>query len=290
MSNKNTVFPQTFTLNIRGKLFVLDSPKVMGILNITPDSFYDGGKLKTDTDVLHHAEKMISEGADFIDVGGMSTRPGSAEISVDEEMKRVLPVVALLKKNFPDCILSLDTYRAAVAEKGLEADIDMINDISAGNLDENMFEVVAKFRAPYIMMHIQGTPQTMQQNPHYENVTDEVLQYFIQKTERAKATGIHDIIIDPGFGFGKTLEHNYTLLQHLDALKILGKPILAGLSRKSMICKLLNIKPADALNGTTALNIIALLKGANILRVHDVKEAKEVIKIAEFYRHQNLTA
>jgi dihydropteroate synthase len=285
MSNKNTAFPQTFTLNIRGKLFVLDSPKVMGILNITPDSFYDGGKLKTDSDVLSYAEKLISEGADFIDIGGMSTRPGAEEITVDEELKRVLPVIELLKKNFPDCILSLDTYQAAVAEKGLEASVDMINDISAGSFDEQMFETLAKYSAPYIMMHIQGTPRTMQQNPHYEDVTDEVLQYFIRKTEAAQKAGVKDIIIDPGFGFGKTLEHNYTLLKNLDALRILNKLILVGLSRKSMICRLLNVKPAEALNGTTALNTIALLKGANILRVHDVKEAKEVIKIAEFYKN-----
>jgi dihydropteroate synthase len=284
MSNKNTVFPQTFTLNIRGKLFVLDNPKVMGILNITPDSFYDGGKLKSDADVLEHAEKMLTEGADFIDIGGMSTRPGSTEITIDEELNRVLPVIALLKKNFPESILSLDTYRAVVAEKGLEAGVDIINDISAGSFDEDMLQTVAKLSAPYIMMHIQGTPQTMQQNPHYENVVDEVLQYFITKTEAAKKAGVTDIIIDPGFGFGKTLEHNYTLLQHLDAFKILGKPLMAGLSRKSMICKLLNVRPADALNGTTALNTIAMLNGAHILRVHDVKEAKEVIKIADFYK------
>jgi dihydropteroate synthase len=285
MSDKNTVFPETFTLNVCGKLFIINSPIVMGILNITPDSFYDGGKLKTDADILRHAEKMIAEGADFIDIGGMSTRPGATEISVSEELNRILPVVSLLKKNFPEAILSLDTYRAVVAEKGLESGVDMINDISAGSFDKKMFETIARFHAPYIMMHIQGTPKTMQINPQYTNVVDEVLQYFIEKTEEARNAGITDIIIDPGFGFGKTLVHNYTLLKNLNTFKMLEKPILVGLSRKSMICRLLNVAPADALNGTVALNIIALLKGANILRVHDVKEAKEVIKIAEFYKN-----
>jgi dihydropteroate synthase len=285
MSDKNTVFPETFTLNVCGKLFIINSPIVMGILNITPDSFYDGGKLKTDFDILRHAEKMITEGADFIDIGGMSTRPGATEISVSEELNRILPVVSLLKKNFPEAILSLDTYKAVVAEKGLESGVDIINDISAGSFDKKMFETVARFHAPYIMMHIQGTPQTMQINPQYRNVVDEVLQYFIEKTEEARNAGITDIIIDPGFGFGKTLAHNYTLLKNLNTFKMLEKPILVGLSRKSMICRLLNVAPADALNGTVALNIIALLKGANILRVHDVKEAKEVIKITEFYKN-----
>lgn len=283
MSNKNTLFPQTHTLNIRGKLMVLDTPKVMGILNVTPDSFYDGGKLKTDKDVLFQAEKMIAEGVDIIDVGGMSTKPNSEEISEAEELNRVVPVIQLLQQHYPNTILSLDTYRAQVAKVGLETGVGIINDISAGSFDAEMFATVAAFNAPYIMMHIQGTPQTMQQNPHYENVVQEVLQYFIQKMEAAQQAGIKDIIIDPGFGFGKTLAHNYTLLKYLNDFSILKKPILAGLSRKSMICKLLNVKPTEALNGTIALNTIALLNGAAILRVHDVKEAKEVIKIAEFY-------
>lgn len=283
MSNKNTLFPQTHTLNIRGKLMVLDTPKVMGILNVTPDSFYDGGKLKTDKDVLFQAEKMIAEGVDIIDVGGMSTKPNSEEISEAEELNRVVPVIQLLQQHYPNTILSLDTYRAQVAKVGLETGVGIINDISAGSFDAEMFATVAAFNAPYIMMHIQGTPQTMQQNPHYENVVQEVLQYFIQKMEAAQQAGIKDIIIDPGFGFGKTLAHNYTLLKYLNDFSILKKPILAGLSRKSMICKLLNVKPTEALNGTIALNTIALLNGAAILRVHDVKETKEVIKIAEFY-------
>ncbi len=283
MSNKNTLFPQTHTLNIRGKLMVLDTPKVMGILNVTPDSFYDGGRLKTDKDILFQAEKMIAEGVDIIDVGGMSTKPNSEEISEAEELNRVVPVIQLLQQYFPETTLSLDTYRAQVAKAGLEAGISIINDISAGSFDTEMFATVAAFNAPYIMMHIQGTPQTMQQNPHYENVVQEVLQYFIQKIEAVQQAGIKDIIIDPGFGFGKTLAHNYTLLKYLNDFSILKKPILAGMSRKSMICKLLNVKPTEALNGTIALNTIALLNGAAILRVHDVKEAKEVIKIAEFY-------
>mgnify|MGYP005848705619 CR=1 FL=1 len=289
MSNKNTLFPQTHTLNIRGKLMVLDTPKVMGILNVTPDSFYDGGKLKTDKDVLLQAEKMILEGADIIDVGGMSTKPNSEEISETEELNRVVPVINLLQQHFSDTILSLDTYRSKVAEAGLEAGVGIINDISAGSFDGKMFATVAPFNAPYIIMHIQGTPQTMQQNPQYENVVQEVLQYFIQKIYSAQKAGIKDIIIDPGFGFGKTLAHNYTLLKYLNDFSILRKPLLAGLSRKSMIGKLLKVKPSEALNGTTALNTIALLNGAAILRVHDVKEAKEVIKITEFYRYNSLS-
>ena len=287
MSNKNTLFPQTHTLNIRGKLFVLNTPKVMGILNVTPNSFYDGGKLKTDKDILLLAEKMITEGADFIDIGGMSTKPNAEEVSVAEELKRVLPVIQLLQQNFPETILSLDTYRAVVAKAGIEAGVGIINDISAGMFDNDMFQIVAAHQVPYIMMHIQGTPQTMQQNPQYENVVQEVLQYFIQKITAAQQAGINDIIIDPGFGFGKTLAHNYTLLKYLNDLSILNKPLLVGLSRKSMICKLLEVKPSEALNGTTALNTFALLNGAAILRVHDVKEAKEVIKIAEFYRNNS---
>jgi dihydropteroate synthase len=288
MSNKNTLFPHTHTLNIRGKLLVLDVPKVMGILNITPNSFYDGGKLKTDKDILLQAEKMITEGADFIDIGGMSTKPNAEEISVAEELHRVLPVIQLLQQNFPETILSLDTYRTVVAKAGLEAGGGIINDISAGMFDNDMFQTVAVHQVPYIMMHIQGTPQTMQQNPQYENVVQEVLQYFIQKTAAAQQAGINDIIIDPGFGFGKTLAHNYTLLKYLNDLSILNKPLLVGLSRKSMICKLLEVKPSEALNGTTALNTLALLNGAAILRVHDVKETKEVIKIAEFYRNNSM--
>jgi dihydropteroate synthase len=287
MSNKNTLFPQRHTLNIRGKLFELDMPKVMGILNVTPNSFYDGGRLKTDKDILLQVEKMIAEGTDMIDIGGMSTKPASEEISVAEELNRVVPVVQLLQQHFPQTILSLDTYRAAVAKAGIEAGVGIINDISAGMFDAEMFQTVVAHQVPCIMMHIQGTPQTMQQNPQYENVVQEVLQYFIQKTAAAQQAGINDIIIDPGFGFGKTLAHNYSLLKYLNDFSILKKPLLVGLSRKSMICKLLEVKPSEALNGTTALHTLALLNGAAILRVHDVKEAKEVIKIAEFYRNNS---
>jgi dihydropteroate synthase len=287
MSNKNTLFPQRHTLNIRGKLFEVDMPKIMGILNVTPNSFYDGGKLKTDKDILLQAEKMIAEGVDFIDIGGMSTKPNSEEISVAEELNRVVPVVQLLQQHFPHTILSLDTYRAAVANAGIEAGVGIINDISAGMFDAEMFQTVAAHQVPYIMMHIQDTPQTMQQNPQYENVVQEVLQYFIQKTAAAQQAGINDVIIDPGFGFGKTLAHNYALLKYLNDFSLLKKPLLVGLSRKSMICNLLEVKPSEALNGTTALHTLALLNGAAILRVHDVREAKEVIKIAEFYRNNS---
>lgn len=284
MRIKNTAFPKTFTLQIRGKLLVIDQPKIMGILNITPDSFYDGGTLKSEADILHRIEDLLRAGADFIDIGGMSTRPGSTEISVAEELQRIIPVIEMTKKYFPESILSVDTYRSMVARRALEAGADMINDISAGSFDEQMFSTVAAFSVPYIMMHIQGTPQTMQQNPRYKEVTEEVVDYFIRKTAEARRAGIHDIIIDPGFGFGKTIEHNYTLLKNLSQFALLGMPVMVGLSRKSMIYRLLNMSPAEALNGTTVVNTLALLQGAHLLRVHDVKEAREVLKIVEFYK------
>lgn len=267
------------TINCKGNLIDLSSPKIMGILNITPDSFYDGGAYKNENDVLRQVEKMINDGATFIDVGAYSSRPGAKHISEDEELKRSVPFVELINKKFPETFISIDTFRSHVAKKNIEAGASLINDISAGGMDEKMIETVAKLQVPYIMMHMKGNPQNMQKHPDYENIVKEMLFYFSEKITLASKHKINDIIIDPGFGFGKTLSHNYDVLNKLDLFKILQLPILIGVSRKSMVHKLLNIKPEDALNGTTCLNTVALTKGANILRVHDVKEAAECVKI-----------
>jgi len=267
-----------FSLNCKGKLLVMDKPLVMGILNITPDSFYEGSR-QTNFSVLAQATKMIEEGADIIDIGGQSTRPGSERISVKEELQRVLPAIEIILKNFPDTIISVDTYQSAVAKETVNAGASIINDISAGNMDSDMIATVAKLQVPYICMHMKGTPQNMQQQATYENVTREVLDFFIQKTDECKRAGINDVIIDLGFGFGKTISHNFTLLRELTVFKMLDKPIMAGLSRKSTIYKTLGVTAEEALNGTTVLNTLALKNGANILRVHDVKEAKEVVTL-----------
>ncbi len=251
----------------------------MGILNITPDSFYDGGKYKTQKDILIQCEKMLSEGVAIIDIGAVSTRPGADKVSKENEITRLLPVLKIIRKYFSEAIISIDTYRSSIAEIVVDTGADIINDISGGNFDDRMFEIIAKLKVPYIMMHIKGTPQNMQQNPTYKNVVKEIKDFFFKKIEELKTIGVNKIIIDPGFGFGKTVEHSYQILNHLDTFKSLGVPVLAGLSRKSMINKVLNTKPKNALNGTTILNTIALLKGADIIRVHDVKEAVEVIKI-----------
>ncbi len=251
----------------------------MGILNITPDSFYDGGKYKTQKDILIQCEKMLSEGVAIIDIGAVSTRPGADKVSKENEITRLLPVLKIIRKYFSEAIISIDTYRSSIAEIVVDTGADIINDISGGNFDDRMFEIIAKLKVPYIMMHIKGTPQNMQQNPKYKNVVKEIKDFFFKKIEELKTIGVNKIIIDPGFGFGKTVEHSYQILNHLDTFKSLGVPVLAGLSRKSMINKVLNTKPKNALNGTTILNTIALLKGADIIRVHDVKEAVEVIKI-----------
>jgi dihydropteroate synthase len=272
-----------FTLNCKGKLLVIDKPLVMGIINITPDSFYEGSRSQTVESILSQATKMIGEGADIIDIGGQSTRPGSERISVKEELQRVLSAIETILKNFPETIISVDTYQAIVAEECVRSGAAIINDISAGNMDSEMIPTVAKLQVPYICMHMKGTPENMQQQPTYENVTKEVLDFFIQKTDECRRAGINDVIIDPGFGFGKTISHNFTLLKELSAFKMLEKPIMAGLSRKSTIYKTLGINTNEALNGTTVLNTLALQNGANILRVHDVKEAKEVIKLYEQY-------
>ena len=272
-----------FSLNCKGKLLAIDKPLVMGIINTTPDSFYDGSRKQSGESVLKQATKMLTEGADIIDVGGQSTRPGSERISAKEELKRVLPAVEIILKNFPDTIISVDTYQSVVAVELINAGASIINDVSAGNLDSSMIETVAKLQVPYVCMHMKGTPQDMQQQSNYENVTTELLDFFIQKIDECKRAGINDVIIDPGFGFGKTIAHNFTLLKELLVFKMLEKPIMAGLSRKSTIYKTLGITAEEALNGSTVLHTLALQNGANILRVHDVKEAKEVIALWERY-------
>lgn len=275
------------TLNCRGKLLDLSSPKVMGILNLTPDSFYDGGRWKTDS-YLQQAEQMIRDGAAIIDVGGMSSRPGSDFVSEAEELERVLKPIEAIVRNFPEIIVSIDTWRANVAEAAASAGVHLINDISAGGFDEHLLPMVAKLGLPYILMHIQGTPKTMQENPQYDDIQTEVMDFFIAKLNKIRQLGIKDVILDLGFGFGKTLEQNYSLLAGMHNFQLLGLPILAGVSRKSMICKALKINPAEALNGTTAAHVLALAHGAKILRVHDVKEAVETIKIWNFYKKQAL--
>lgn len=272
-----------FSLNCKGKLLVIDKPLVMGIINTTPDSFYEASRLQTNESVLAQAAKMLQEGADIIDVGGQSTRPGSERISVNEELQRVLPTIEIILKNFPDTIISVDTYQSKVALELINAGASIINDVSAGTLDSNMIPTVAKLQVPYVCMHMKGTPENMQEHANYENVTREVLDFFIQKTDECRKAGINDVIIDPGFGFGKTISHNFTLLKELLAFKMLEKPIMAGLSRKSTIYKTLGITAEEALNGSTVLHTLALQNGANILRVHDVKEAKEVISLWERY-------
>jgi dihydropteroate synthase len=268
-----------FTLNCKGRLLALHQPVVMGIINITPDSFYKGSRKMNQDDILKQAEKNVIEGATMIDIGGLSTRPGSAEINPDEELQRVVPAVEAINKHFPEVFISIDTYRSKVAKESVEAGATIVNDISGGELDNEMIDTVAKLKVPYICMHMKGHPETMQQFAKYEDVTKEVLDYFIFRMETCRRAGIHDIVIDPGFGFAKTIQHNFKLLSELEAFKILQKPLLVGVSRKSTIYKTLGITSEEALNGTTVLNTIGLMKGANILRVHDVKEAVEAIKL-----------
>jgi dihydropteroate synthase len=272
-----------FTLNCNGRLLVIDKPLVMGIINATPDSFYKGSRVQHEDKVLQQASKMLEEGATILDIGGQSTRPGSTRLEAGGEAERLLPVIELIHKNFSEAIISADTYFSSVAVKAIAAGASIINDISGGTMDENMISTVGKFSVPYVCMHIKGRPETMQQNPVYENVTREVLNFFIHQTEKCRQQNINDVIIDPGFGFGKNISHNFQLLKELAVFKMLDKPILAGLSRKGTIYKTLKITPEESLNGTTALNMIALLNGANVLRVHDVKEAAETIKLFKAY-------
>lgn len=270
------------SLLCNGKLLDLTRPLVMGILNVTPDSFFDGGKYDGEHAVLLQAEKMLQEGASILDIGGASSRPGAVEVPELEEMERVVPVITAILEKFPEAIISIDTWRASVASAAIKAGASIVNDISAGSLDPKMFQTVADLGVPYILMHMQGTPGTMQHSPHYEDIVTEVLDFFIRKVAALRALGVKDIVLDPGFGFGKTVEHNYTLLKRMETFhNVLDLPILAGISRKSMVCKPLGIPPAEALNGTTALHMVALQHGANILRVHDVREAREVIRLWE---------
>jgi len=269
------------TINCKGNLIDLSIPKVMGILNTTPDSFFDGGKYKEETILLNQVEKMLTDGATFIDIGAYSSKPGANFVSEEEELNRLLPVIELVLTKFPETILSIDTFRSHVAEKAIENGAAIVNDISAGILDEKMLETVAQLQVPYIMMHMKGNPQTMQSLANYEDVVKEVMFYFSERVQKARSFGLNDIIIDPGFGFAKTLEHNYEVLQKLEYFSFLELPMLVGVSRKSMIYKLLECTPNEALNGTTVLNVLALQKGASILRVHDVKEAIECVKLIE---------
>ncbi len=272
-----------YTLNCKGRLLVIEKPVVMGILNITPDSFYSGSRVQQLDDILSKAEQMISEGAVILDIGGQTTKPGSDRLTAEEELQRVLPAIQLIKEKFPETFLSIDTYHSTVAREAVAAGADIVNDISAGEMDKQMIATVAALHVPYIAMHMKGTPATMQQNPIYDDVTKEVVDYFIHKMDECKQAGITDIIIDPGFGFGKTIQHNFQMLKKLEAFQIFHVPVLAGLSRKSTIWKTLNITAEEALNGTTVLNTIALTKGAAILRVHDVKEAVEAIELHQAY-------
>jgi len=286
MSNKNTFFKVNGKTQIRGKSFVLDfsSPLVMGILNVTPDSFFDGGRYNMEEEWFNRAAQMIEEGVDIIDVGGVSTRPGSAAVSKEEEMKRVLAPLRMLKKEFPKIPVSIDTWRSEVAIACVDNGADIINDISGGTMDKKMFATVAGLGVPYIMMHIKGTPETMQQNPIELEIVDSVKAFFEDRVKQLENLGVTEVILDPGFGFGKSLECNYSLLKHMEDIRVNGLPVLAGISRKSMINKVLHTDPQEALNGTTALHMLALQNGADILRVHDVKEAMEAIKLFEFYK------
>jgi dihydropteroate synthase len=267
------------TINCLGKLVDLSVPKVMGILNVTPNSFYDGGKHPDQSSILKQVEKMLAEGAAFIDIGAYSSKPSAEFVSEEKEITRLIPVIQLVLRHFPDTLISVDTFRADVAKAAIENGACIINDIAAGNLDDKMMQTIAEFQVPYIMMHMKGNPQTMQSLAQYENITKEMLLYFSQKVSEARSFGINDLIIDPGFGFAKTLEQNFEVMNNLELFQMLELPLLVGVSRKSMIYKTLETEPDFALNGTTVLNTIALQKGANILRVHDVKETVETIKL-----------
>lgn len=272
-----------FTLNCKGRLLTINQPIVMGILNINEDSFYSGNRYTANDELLLRAQQMIDDGAAILDIGGQSTRPGSEMISAEKELARVIPAIESIHKIFPETIISVDTFYAKVAKEAVQAGASIINDISAGSIDDELIDTVASLNAPYVLMHMQGTPQTMQNHPHYEDVCREVLDFFIQQTAILKNKGIKDIIIDPGFGFGKTTAHNFTLLKNLHLFKMLDLPILLGISRKGFIYRTLDTDAEQALNGTTVLNTLGLINGADILRVHDVKQAMEAIKLVTAY-------
>ena len=267
------------TINCKSQLIDLSIPKVMGILNITPNSFFDGGKYKNEDEVISQVDKMLSDGATFIDIGAYSSKPSAEFVSEQEEIDRIVPVIGLILKHFPKTLLSIDTFRANVAKISIENGAAIINDIAAGGLDEKMFDVIAQYKVPYIMMHMRGNPQTMQSLTHYDDIVKEMMFYFSAKVKKARSLGINDLILDPGFGFAKTIDQNYEVLQKTELFNLLELPVLVGVSRKSMIYKTLNNSAQEALNGTTVLNTIALTKGAKILRVHDVKEAMECVTL-----------
>lgn len=275
-------------INVNGSLLDLSQPRVMGILNVTPDSFYAGSRTQTEAEIVRRVKQIVSEGAAIIDIGAYSSRPNADNVSAKEEMERLRMGLKILFEIQPDAVVSVDTFRADVARMCVEEyGVAIINDIAAGEMDANMFHTVAALNVPYIMMHMQGTPQSMQQHPHYDNLLKEVFLYFARKVQQLRDLGVKDIILDPGFGFGKTMEHNYELLSHLEEFRIFELPLLVGVSRKSMIYRLLDITPQEALNGTTVLDTICLLKGADILRVHDVKEAVETVRIVQAMRNNS---
>lgn len=275
-------------INVNGSLLDLSQPRVMGILNVTPDSFYAGSRTQTEAEIVRRVKQIVSEGAAIIDIGAYSSRPNADNVSAREEMERLRMGLKILFEIQPDAVVSVDTFRADVARMCVEEyGVAIINDIAAGEMDANMFHTVAALNVPYIMMHMQGTPQSMQQHPHYDNLLKEVFLYFARKVQQLRDLGVKDIILDPGFGFGKTMEHNYELLSHLEEFRIFELPLLVGVSRKSMIYCLLDITPQEALNGTTVLDTICLLKGADILRVHDVKEAVETVRIVQAMRNNS---
>ncbi|WP_228527799.1 dihydropteroate synthase [Pararhodonellum marinum] len=277
---EDKLFPSKITLKSKGKLLILDKPWIMGILNATPDSFYEKSRIADHLDLsMSRAAEMLTDGADILDIGGYSTRPGAEEVSLEEELRRVLPVIEAIKKKFPESLISIDTFRAEVARLGVLAGADFVNDISGGELDEAMLPTVAQLKVPYICMHMRGNPKTMNSLVTYDDPVKEISKYFSRKLNQCKEVGIKDVLIDPGFGFAKTLEQNYWILKNLSYFKYINAPILVGVSRKSMIYTFLGITPEEALNGTTALHMFALLEGANVLRVHDVKQAKETVNL-----------
>jgi len=285
LSSQYTFFYPKPLINCRGKLLNFSEPKIMGIINVTPDSFFDGGKYQSHSTILKRAETLIKDGASILDIGAMSTRPNAKVIGVREEIKRLIPAITAIRKEFSEVVISADTFRATIAKQAVDNGADIINDISGGTLDSNMFSMIAELKVPYVLMHIKGTPQNMQVNPTYKNVVNDVLKFFTKQVHQLRMKGVNDIIIDPGFGFGKTLEHNYSLLNHLQDYKLFDCPILVGISRKSMISQVLDVKSKDALNGTTVLHTLALQKGANILRVHDTKAAMEAIRIVSKFKN-----
>lgn len=284
----NQFLKRKSSINLDGRMIDLSRPIVMGILNVTPDSFFDGGKYKTEDLILRRAEEILEQGATIIDIGALSTRPGTEGISTKEEMERLLPAVKAVKKAFPEAPVSIDTYRSWVALEVIEeCGPCIVNDVSGGNFDAHMFETVGRLGVPYILMHMLGTPLDMQQNPVYEDIIRDISLFFTDRIKKLTRAGVKDVIIDPGFGFGKALDHNYELLNRLDSFKVFQVPLLVGVSRKSMICKLLELKPEDALNGTSVINTLALMGGTDILRVHDVKEAVQAVRIFNMLRSTN---